>query len=276
MGNDDMDFRLPRSPWEYTVPIIIGNQSGHRSWATGVLWQCGQDRFLVTAAHSIREAVPFENEFLYVPGTDVSGIVYPVHYGWKLTGASLHERESRDVAILRLSDELCEHLSFKRFLNQSQTSDRSLVPEGVYGVFGYPGVWTKPTEELDLFFEGMPFASSPYLGDQNCFLDYVASRHLLLFANRASCTYPDGTHGDLPNDLSGISGSGAWPVGDSSWKPVEPCLIGLHTHEYVNSEVFRATKWREVEKLGMAAFPTVRKSLSLILPHSTEGKKVGS
>jgi hypothetical protein len=47
---------MPAQAWDSTVAIVVANKPAVHLFGTGILFQIGDARFIITAAHVIREA----------------------------------------------------------------------------------------------------------------------------------------------------------------------------------------------------------------------------
>jgi hypothetical protein len=275
--NKKVGSQMPRLVWDSVVSIVLSSQKVLYQFATGTLFQVGNQRFVVTAAHSIRIAAGHgktigvtcgSNSFMSTGGEWICS--EPFQYG------SLED--PFDIAVYRIPDEFVPRFHRQRFIQLSEVNF-DVLPSGVFALFGYPGIWSVPSSSDDekLRIKPLEFTAIGYGGDVTPFKGYQPKLHFLLDADSKGITLSDGSPAELrtsdgtqatfPGDLKGISGGPVWLVGDQrlpvgDWQGLPTGLAGIETGVYQQSGVIRVTRWIAVTTLIHEAFPEARSALT--------------
>jgi len=276
--NREVASQIPRWAWNTVVSIVLASEKTLHQFATGTLFQVGGQRFVITAAHSIRIASGHSKTIGVTCGSDsftsVSGnwiCSEPFQYG--------SVEDPFDVAVYRIPDELVPRFKKQRFVQLSEVAFH-VQSSGIFVLFGYPGIWATPSRNEDerLIVKPLEYTAIGYGGDAALVEGYQPELHFLLDANSAGISLSDGSHADLrkrdgsaaafPRDLKGISGSPVWLVGDQrlparDWQSLPVGLAGVQTSVYQKSGAIRVTRWIAVTTLIHEAFPELRSALPI-------------
>lgn len=276
--NARIGSHIPRWVWDSVVSIVIVNNKILYQFATGILFQVADQRFVVTAAHSIRVAFSHDKTIGISCGIDsfmaTSGdwiCSEPFQYG--------SIEDPFDIAVYPIPDQLVSRFDMQRFIQLSQVNF-DVLPSGIYTLFGYPGIWAVPSKSADEKLRITPFEYTAigYGGDVSSIQGYQPKLHFLLDANSKEISLSDGSVAELrkgdgspavfPRDLKGISGCPVWLVGDQHtptivWPSLPIGLAGVQTGVYQESGILRVTRWIAVTTLIHEAFPELRHALTL-------------
>jgi len=269
--------RIPSWIWDSVVSIVILNGKNVHQFATGILFQVAEYRFVVTAAHSIRIASAYgksigvtsgANSFTSITGDCVS--TAPFQYG--------SVEDPFDIAVYRIPNELIPRFQSQRFI---QLGDVSFDAPGsaVFVLCGYPGIWSVPSRHNDekVTIKPLEYTAIQYGGSPKQIEGYQPRLHIILDANSEGTTLIDGSRGQFfkpngslaafPRDMKGISGCPVWLIGDhrlplTHWDNMPVRVVGIETCVYQETGVIRATKWIAVTTLIHEAFPELRSALT--------------
>jgi len=277
--NRRVGAQIPKWVWDSVVSIVLmaSDKSLHH-FATGALFQVGDQRFVVTAAHSIRIAEGAgktigitcgSNSFVAVSGNWICSA--PFQYG--------SVADPFDVAVYRLPDELVPRFNSQRFIQLSEVNF-DVPTSGVFVLFGFPGIWVAPSRNDDekLIIKPLEYTAISYSGDLATIEGYQPKLHFLLDADSKGISLSDGSRAEIhkrdgspaafPRDLKGISGCPVWLVGDQNiatgnWHNVRVGVAGVQSAVYQESGAIRVTRWIAVTTLIHEAFPELRSALTI-------------
>jgi hypothetical protein len=276
-ANGQVGTHIPRWAWDSVVSIVLVSEKTLHQFATGALFQVGDQRFVVTAAHSIRIASGYGKTIGITCGSDsflaVSG-------NWICSEPFQYDsvEDPFDIAVFRIPDEFVPRFHSQRFIQLSEVNF-DVLSSGVFVLFGYPGIWAVPSRSDDekLIIKPLEYTAIGYAGLASI-EGYQPKLHFLLDANSEGISLSDGSRAELlkgdgspaafPRDLKGISGCPVWLVGDQrvpagDWQSLPAGLAGVQTGVYQENGVIRVTRWIAVTTLIHAAFPELRSALSL-------------
>lgn len=270
MTNRKIGSHIPRWIWSSVVSIVLINKKILHQFATGMLFQVANRRFVVTAAHSIRIASAHNktigvtcasDSFMAIGGDWICS--EPFQYG--------SIEDPFDIAVYPIPDELVSRFKMQRFIQLSQVNF-DVLSSGIFAMFGYPGIWTVPSKNEDEKLKLTPFEYTAigYSDDVSSIQGYQPKLHFLLDANSNGISLSNGSPAELrkgdgspvvfPRDLKGISGCPVWVFGDQHtptevWPSLPSGLAGVQTGVYQESGVIRVTRWIAVTTLIHEAFP---------------------
>jgi hypothetical protein len=276
--NRKVRSQVPAWAWDSVVSIVLCSNKTVYQFATGTLFQIAGNRFVVTAAHSIRVASGYEKTIGFTCGSDS---LVAARGDWICSEPFQYAsiEDPFDVAVYRIPDELVPRFNRQRFIQLSQVNF-DVLSSGVFVLFGYPGIWAAPSTRNDekLKIKPLEYMAIGYCGDQSTVLGYQPKLHFLLDANSKGITLSDGSRAELrkgdgasavfPRDLKGISGGPVWLIGDQriavgDWSTLPVGLAGVQTGVYQESGAIRVTRWIAVTTLIHEAFPELRSALTI-------------
>ena len=242
---------------------MVGNQV--YQYGTGTLFQIGNRRFLVTAAHVVNTANK-QQARLHVPEkTDGDAPLISLH------GLSGFGGESPlDVVTIELPDAIVDRMPARRFLRQTEVSHDEDSALDVFYLFGFPGKFTDPMP-LGINLHGIGILTDRYSGDAQRFGGYDARLHVLCNMPEPAQTHAHGV--PFPEDLGGISGACLWRVKRAEplekWTADHIRAVAVQTGVYQQQNsrrAIRATRWGVVTTLFELKYEDLRPSLRLQLP----------
>ncbi len=271
---------IPMSSVNATVPIVLLQDGSLSQHGTGTLFRIADAFFLVTAAHVFRLARQYALSIGF--GAAINGSFIPIR-GRHLESRPKYADDDSDVcdiAIYPILSEDVSHIEKDRFLSLVDVDCGSQSPTAVYSICGFPCKWSKTSRTADekVVLKAIQYTSYSYSGDTSAFVGYVADRHLLISANVDETTDDKGDAvrfvdfvGDaltFPKQLSGISGSSVWRIGDlnvplSEWNSDHAKVVAVQTGVYQDKSVIKATRWSVVLEMLNRAFPELHPALSL-------------
>lgn len=269
--NEQLNSFIPSKAWESTVSIVIVYGEELHQFGTGTLLKVADDVFLVTAAHVIRQAYQ-QNASLCV----ATGNTFTQVYGdWYLPS----EYDPFDVALIRLSRNITNKLKDVSYIRLQDIEFNEDLSTGIFCLFGYPGLLSKPSTLKDKVMSLKPFQYMTYAygGKTSGLSGYQERYHLLLnvgeekkdIEGKSVRLYDrNGNLLQLPSGLGGISGCSVWKIGDSNkplseWDQYRPRIVGVQTGVYSESQVIKATRWVAVSTLLYEAFPELQSAMRL-------------
>jgi hypothetical protein len=237
-------------------PIQVGS---------GTLFRVAGVSFLVTAAHVYRIMVTHGGGLYTHDLADGSEFV-------PLNG-KYHFDVEQDLAVIALSELQVDALPNREYLS-IQCTDRLLrgFHEGWYVIHGYPNCWS--LVEL----EAQTSVVRPYTrivrlfaGKTHNLENYDEGRHRLLDHAHGKSLTPSTLKEDLPECVSGISGSSIWRLirdGDPTerWDLENAQIVGTETHVYKDGRIVRGTRWAFVHYIIWKCFPELRGPLNIVIP----------
>jgi hypothetical protein len=263
---------IPSSAWESTVGIVIvyGEAQELHQFGTGTLLKVADDVLLVTAAHVIRQAYQQDKGLCVATGNSFTQI-----YGdWYLS-----ESDAFDIAALRLPKNVVSELKAVSYFRLQDIDFSSDLSNGIFCLFGYPGLLSKPSTPKDTMMSLKPFQYTTYAypGETGGLSAYQERYHLLLDGGEElkdvegkPVLFHDrnGNRLQVPRDLGGISGCSVWKIGDrnrplSQWKQYRPRVVAVQTGVYPERQVIKATRWVAISTLLYEAYPDLRPVMSL-------------
>jgi hypothetical protein len=222
--NRKVGSQVPRWAWDSVVSIVLSNKKILYQFATGTLFQVADQRFVVTAAHSIRIAAAYGKTI----GVTCGSISFMSTSGNWICSEPFQcgsVEDPVDIAVYRIPDEFVFRFNRQRFIQLSEVNF-DMRSSGVFVLFGYPGIWSVPSRSEDEKLKIKPFEyiAIGYVGDLSSIKGYQSKPHFLLDADSKGISLSDGSRAELrkgdgspasfPRDLKGISGCPVWLAGD--------------------------------------------------------------
>jgi hypothetical protein len=270
---------IPSRAWSSTVALVVAHPPAVHLLATATLFQLADVRFVVTAAHAVRQASKAGKTVGVSGGVDGHFVSLPGQ--WMCSGDG-SDSDLHDVAIFRMSDDIAGRFSDVSCLRLSDVTLDEPDPRGVYSLFGYPGVWASPSaaDDVPLTVKPLEVTTYAYDGERRTVPAYDPRLHILLSLGQEDLTSPDGTAlifadrmnqpVNLPLGIKGVSGCSVWHIGNldtpiETWTTRPARLAGVQTTAYRFHQVIRVTRWISVTTLIDEAFPDLRPVLRLSL-----------
>jgi hypothetical protein len=272
---------IPQQAWESTVAIVIADPPNVHQLGSAILFQLADFHFVVTAAHVIQAASDAKKTIAISGSIDRHFI--PVVNNWiRSAGTEDGGPDDYDIAVYRLPPDAVEKLQHVRFLRLSDVAFDDPGPRAVYTLFGFPGLWTRPStsdgERLSV--KPLEFTTYAYDGSPKGLLRFDPRLHLLLSGAADDISAPDGApiefedrfgqKARLPIGLKGVSGCSVWHIGDldvpiEQWGQRGARLAGVEIGVYQPYAAIKVVRWIVVTTLLNAAFPELRPVLKLLL-----------
>lgn len=245
---------------------------------TGVFLRIGDDHFLLTASHGIREAVESQT-YLFMSWDDEENCCIPLADDQIATT----DQATLDVAAIRLSESNAAKL-LKRHkpISLLDIARPSFNADGLFLIVGYPRAGTEFIEQNPLAELREPrLETLKYMGKRSATrwagkgLNYSPLMHLVLGMPKDSYRADLGRGELLPEHegIQGISGCGIWLVADRRRKKpldsigVQDCKLVAIEHTYDQDAGLVAGTWIDLALVLIADnFPDTRPALSLVYP----------
>ncbi|OIR02155.1 hypothetical protein GALL_157740 [mine drainage metagenome] len=263
---------IPELIAKSTIGIVAANAPYIGLLGTGTLLAVAEHRFIVTAAHVIKEV---SGRSVGIMGSSKGNFV-PLAGNWFLSSAesSVFSNDPYDVAVYELNEQECSRLLEVEFVRIRDVEFNTDLSSSFFLISGFPKVWSTSIDETQ---ETMHARLLQYgtcalenaVGLQN----YDSQLHILLKASpeelfdhtgkeakfRMRTNYP----AQMPDDLRGVSGCSVWKIGDikkpiESWGRDECRLVGIETSIYSKPGAVKATRWNAVATLLYEAVPAIR------------------
>jgi hypothetical protein len=251
-----------------TVPILGVQHDIIVHDRTGVLYQCGDHHFVLTAAHDLKEIVQNKIPLYLAPNVQGAEIL-PLGDARFIST----ETDDRDIGIVWLPPALAADVKkHRQFVFHNQVNLNPIKNRTPYLFFGFPKDWSGFVFELDhVVSKGLAFSTFAYEGNLNPTAVFRPEIHMALDFDRKAVAALAGTQHDLPV-LNGVSGCGVWQVGDRTRDglrvrtPETVTLIGIQHSWYPESKYVKATRIGYALRLINEYFPETRAPMSLAYP----------
>jgi hypothetical protein len=234
---------------------------------TGVLYTVAGLHFILTASHSLRQIVQ-NNIPLFIDRADCGALPIPI------ADAVFHstEEEGRDVAAIRLSDEVVQRLRpHKEFLTHADVLLTTKQSRALYLLFGYPELWSGLISETAVRSYGLAYTCLPYDGERNPDAFFDEDVHVLLGFDQAALCVADQATQQLPR-LHGVSGCGIWRMAELTkeglqrWRPEDVCLVALQHRWFPQRKYIQGTWLGYALALIRDNYPSVSSAMELVYP----------
>lgn len=273
---------IPEHVWDSTVAIVMVHNRNVYQFGSGILFRIADESFVVTAGHVIKGANEYDKT-LGITSADDSFVAVPGEWMCSSEGQYGKYKDPFDIAIYNIPQNTVQKLGEKKYLNLADIDFGLQSGTGVYTLFGYPEIWSKPSTSISEKLQLRPFQYTTFAfgGDTEILTDYQERFHLLLDAQLQFSSTEEGTQfsfedlegksAPFPRGLGGISGCSVWRIGDlatpvDNWGKKKPKNVAVQTGIYHDSQVIKATKWIAVTTLIHEAFPKLRPAMELWLP----------
>jgi len=283
MINNNVTPYIPEQAWDSTVAIVIAHNHNVCQFGSGILFRIADESFVVTAGHVVKEAHKY-NKTLGITSANESFVAVPGEWICSSEGQYGAVNDPFDVAIYSLPQYAVQKLDGKRLLDLNDIDFGLQSGTGVYTLFGYPGIWSKPSTSCSEKLQLQPFqyTTIAFNRDTGSFTEYQERFHLLLEAQLqysstekgTQATFKDleGNSAPFPRELGGISGCSVWRIGDlnvpiDDWGQRQSKIVAVQTGVYHTNQAIIATRWIAVSTLIHGAFPTLRPAMDLWWPH---------
>lgn len=248
------------------VPIYVKQGTRFAQHGTGTPFRIADRSFLVTAAHVLTEADNYRLP-LYIADFAV-GTPFEL-----LRGRQILIREPRvDVAIVELPADLTSRLTHRRFLRLADVDFQDHIRDGLFLVIGYPCEWNRPDPaSQSVAGRYLGYVTRVYQGPLRA-SSYDPRFHLLLSARKSSSRPVGGHDTELPDKLSGISGTAIWKTyserqSPSEWTPDLLKIVAIETTAYGEQhEIIRGTHIAAILRMLRDACPDLCQVLRLYFP----------
>jgi hypothetical protein len=235
---------------------------------TGVLFQAAGYKFILTAAHGLRN---------YNPKVTIPCFAHSKsnQYPIPLSEATFYRTESdsekgvRDIAAIRLTETQIEELpDWFQFLTIRDLGHESKVDEGFFLIMGFPSheewyrkeKWSNPTP--------LPYVSMPITPDSSSLFDHNVHLAMTFHKNSLAWGAEVGTREEvaLPS-IKGMSGCGIWKViqpgiGIKEWDVTNVRLVGIQ-HRCKHDAYILGTQIRWVLHRLVDDFPDIQSVLRI-------------
>jgi len=261
-----------------TIPIYaIQNDRVVRD-RSGVLLKVGDDCYILTASHDLREIVQ-NNIYLYAGWSQIDLIPVPIANDKILYHTS--DRDVYDIAAIKLTrDVAADIMSSSKPVTLLDVADN--CPDeshALYLVCGYPRAWLKV---LPNCIESPPlhYLCRSYHGDPLAWtnLAYDPRVHLLLNFTQDAIHIQSQKHIVLPDTegIKGISGCGVWRIiGDfprqwRDWKIDDVKLVGIEHTYWESKGVAAATRIQFMNQFLADSYPEVIAAMNIVYGRSRQ------
>jgi len=271
-----MAASIPDAVANSAVAIVGANRPTVRQFGSGTLVAVADRRFVVTAAHVVRDARNAKSTVGIAVAGDDYFIATPETW-------IVSQGDSFDLAICPLDQSQSERLAKSTFVRIGDVSFQADLSRGFFVVFGYPSIWsTQSTDSHDVMqLRALQYSTYAHGGDTAALAGYDSRYHLLLDARPEQMfdasgatmrfTTRSGYSARMPDDLRGISGCGVWMIGDltascEKWRADQARLVGVETGVFTGrAAAIKATRWNAVMTLMHEAFADLRSTIRLYM-----------
>jgi hypothetical protein len=237
-------------------------------YGTGTLFQIGERRFLVTAAHVVNKANQ-QRARLHIPDC-LEGDAQLI----SLHGLAGYGGDSPlDVVAVELPEKIAAQMPKRRFLRQAEITHDEDSALDVFYLFGFPGSFSAPmpTGVSGICLHGIGILTDRYSESTERFGAYDARLHVL-----CNMPEPDQTHAHgvpFPQELRGISGACLWrvtqggPFEDWTADQIRAAAVQTAVYQENNSRrAIQSTRWGVVSAMIQMKYEDLRPSFRLQLP----------
>lgn len=273
-------YCVPDKVIKSTVVIVAARNAVIRQLGTGTLLAVADMKFMVTAAHVIREAQNLQAT-VGIAGTDNDSFTALTGTCLLSTAEDWNECDDpHDIAIYLLDSPQVSRLGNVAFVRIGDISFVSDLSKNLFILTGFPGIWSTDSTESDPTMKSklLQYCTYTFSGSTSGLNNFSTTHHFLMEASpcqlvdqkgdftsfRTRSGYPAYLHADL----GGISGCGVWALGDLSipvddWVLDDCKLVGVETGVYQGCKAIKATRWNSVTTLIYNAYPSLRPVLEL-------------
>lgn len=267
-----MSACVPELTVTSTVGIVAAKAPVIRQLGTGTLLAIAEHRFVVTAAHVIREASQDALTLGISGGTN--GQFIATGGTWILSGDQPSDGRC-DVALYELDKEQCCRLTDVDFIRIADVAFTEDLSTGFFVLTGFPTMWSTTINGSDDLMKSKLLQYGTYAleGSTAGLLDYNPIHHFLLEATPAELLDHTGEpttfrtrtgfSAKIPNDLLGVSGCSVWMIGNlnkpvETWTKADSRLVGIETAVYSTRGAIKVTRWSAITTMLYNAVPALR------------------
>jgi len=241
------------------TPILMTNGQEARQQGTGVFFQIGEHKLMVTAAHVLEGLLKEDWE----PFLLDAGDAYEPINSAQLVGRIGMAPDPFDVAITLLDQRTRDNLPRMKYLTLSDVEVGTVFP-GAFVLGGFPTALGMESQQPNQI-SGAVICSKLYTGPTSIIENFDPQWHILIDRmEEDGSTDSDGNTTALPDSLIGASGSPLFqtyrngtPFPD--WTPSDVRVIGVATED--RRQAITATRWAAVLVCAYNLFPEVRSEI---------------
>ena len=254
-----------------TVSIVGAKAPLVRHIGSGTLVAVADARFVLTAAHVIREAS--RDGLTIGVGSSANN-----HFT-ALTGKVILSDDGFDIALCQLDDRQVSRMVGAEFVRVADALFEINLSGGYFVVSGFPAMWSTTSDSKHSVMKARLLQYGTYAFAGNCAAlgGYDPTKHFLLEAtpaalldqhgNETSFNTRSGLPAQMPTDLKGVSGCSVWIIGNLNRTPtvtsIPARIVGVETGVYAKRGAIKATRWSSVTTLIYNAFPSLRPAIEL-------------
>lgn len=262
-----------------TVAIVGAKAPVVTQIGSGTLIAVADMRFIVTAAHVIREA----QQRQYTLGVAGSGNdSLTALTGQCMLSAKSEEsnKDTQDIAIYELDERQVSRLTGAEFLRLGDVSFDCNLDEFLLVVTGFPGIWSTQSTKDDEAIKSkiLQYGTYAFSGSTAALDGYDPQHHFLMQATPTQLLDHEGaptsfrTRTGYPasfaQDLGGISGCSVWRIGSlatptEQWSKSNCKLVGVETGVFPSRGAIKATRWKAVASMLYHIYPKLRPAMDL-------------
>jgi hypothetical protein len=271
---------VPELAVRSTVAIVGAKAPVVRQIGSGTLLAVADFRFVITAAHVLREAT--RQEYTLGVSGAASGYFTALAGKWMLSMGSTNDAsdDKYDVALYQLDDSQIARLGSAQYVRIADASFERDMSKGYYVVSGHPAMWSTVLDGAEDTMKSkiLQYGTHAFSGSSNALDNFDADHHFLLEATHdqvldhtgAPVTFRtrSGFNARMPDDLPGVSGCSVWKIGDLStpidrWSKKTARIVGVETGFYSTRRVIKVSRWNAVTTLLYNAFPAARRAIEI-------------
>jgi hypothetical protein len=258
-----------------TVLLVRFNGDTLKADRSGVFMRVGDDHFVITCSHSLKETIKKEIPLLMALPEGETPFV-------PLTDADFHgtETDSRDIGIVRLSREGVGQVLGRTPIELDNIAIGQSKRSGVFLLLGYPNEWFEvyanslhhpPVAFLTAVYEPDAALIAELAADAKYGMPYDPNLHVMFTMTTTARRVSDWLELRLPDYLGmkGISGCGIWRLCDATpeamrdWTPNQCKLVAIE-HRYDAGNGFVHATWTDVALHRIATdYPAVANALGV-------------
>jgi hypothetical protein len=263
-----------------TVAITGTKTPVMRQIGSGTLIAVADSRFVLTAAHVVREGAR-HGYTLGVSGGKSANFI-ALGGTWMVSVGSHPDAtdDKHDVALYELSEDQVARLGDVEFVRIGDASFTRDLSNGYFVVTGFPGMWSTVLDGAGDTMKSklLQYGTWAFSGSTAALENYDDSHHFLLTASPSEVLDTEGIPvtfrtrqgfaAQMPTDLRGISGCSVWQIGDltkpvGSWDRGSSRVVGIETGVFPGRGAIKVTRWNAVTTLLYNAFPLLRSAIEM-------------
>lgn len=262
-----------------TVAIVGARAPAVTQIGSGTLIAVADMRFIVTAAHVIREAQRRQYT-IGVAGVGSDSLTALTGQCILSVNSEGSNKDTQDIAIYELDERQTSRLTGVEFLLLGDVSFEFNLDECLLVVTGFPGIWSTQSTKVDEVIKSkiLQYGTYTFSGSTAALDGYDPQHHFLMQATptqlldhagsptsfRTRTGYP----ASFAQDLGGISGCSVWRIGRLStptehWSQSSCKLVGVETGVFPSRGAIKATRWKAVASMLYHIYPKLRPVIDL-------------